>query len=520
MSQPHNKSGKPLAVSKVVADFLVVHTSLVFALVASWIRSTEQANDAVLMAEARTAIAQYLHLLLPLSLIFPAAFLLSGMYKDHTDWPLARRVIVMLRGIAFGLIVFIPVCLLFLSESSLGSRSLILFCVALFALLFSARLGEWALLNTSKSTKVKEDESSSNLEDRPVLVIGGAGYIGSLLVEKLLRSGRRVRVLDSLIYGSGALRDVIYHPRLELMVGDCRNLQSVIRAVDGAGSIIHLAAIVGDPACAQDHQTALEINYSATRLLIEIAKGHGIERLVFASSCSVYGASDTLSDETSAVHPISLYAETKVDSEKALLDACDASFRPTILRLATVFGLSARPRFDLVVNLLTAKACQRHPITVFNGEQWRPFIHVNDVAEGFLRVLSAPLETVGGQIFNLGDGRLNYTITNVAETIASLFPDATVECGAVTDRRNYRVSFDKIRSSVNFECSKTLTDGIREIRDAFAEGRILDYNNYQYNNQKFLQVAGSPANQEESDENIMAAFSRPKQLVRSMTAAS
>jgi len=518
MLQLPNKSGKPPAVSKVVADFLVVHTSLVFALVASWIRSTEQANDAILMAEARMAIAQYLHLLLPLSLIFPAAFFLSGMYKDHTDWPLAKRVIAMVRGIAFGLIVFIPVSLLFLAESSLGSRSLILFCVALFALLFSARLGEWALLNTSSSAKVKKEEA--RIEDRPVLVIGGAGYIGSLLVEKLLRSGRRVRVLDSLIYGNGALRDVIYHPRLELMVGDCRNLQSVIRAVDGVESIIHLAAIVGDPACAQDHQAALEINYSATRLLIEIAKGHGIQRLIFASSCSVYGASDTLSSETSAVHPISLYAETKVDSERALLEACDASFRPTILRLATVFGLSARPRFDLVVNLLTAKACQRHPITVFNGEQWRPFIHVSDVAEGFLRVLDAPLEAVGGQIFNLGDARLNYTITNVAETVASLFPDATVEFGAVTDRRNYRVSFDKIRNAVNFECSKTLADGIREIRDAFAEGRILDYNNYQYNNQKFLQIAGSPENQEESDESIMAAFARPKELVRSMTAAS
>lgn len=518
MLQTPSKPGKPPAISKIVADFLVVHTSLVFALVASWIRSTEQANDAILMAEARMAISQYLHLLLPLSLIFPAAFFLSGMYKDHTSWPMARRAIVMLRGVAFGLIVFIPVSLFLLPESSLGSRSLILFCVALFALLFSARLGEWALLNTSNAARVSKEEGSP--EDRPVLVIGGAGYIGSLLVEKLLRSGRRVRVLDSLLYGDGALRDVVNHPRFELMVGDCRNLQSVIRAVDGAGSIIHLAAIVGDPACAQDHQTALEINYSATRLLIEIAKGHGIERLVFASSCSVYGASDSLSSETSAVHPISLYAETKVDSEKALLDACDASFRPTILRLATVFGLSARPRFDLVVNLLTAKACQQHPITVFNGEQWRPFIHVNDVAEGFLRVLNAPLETVGGQIFNLGDARLNHTILNVAQTIASLFPDARVEFGTVTDRRNYRVSFDKVRKAINFECSKTLADGIREIRDAYAEGRILDYNNYQYNNQKFLQVAGSPVNQEESDENIMAAFSRPKQLVRTMTAAS
>ncbi len=511
------KSRKP-PVSKIVADFLIVNTSVVFALVASWIRSTEGANDGILIAEARMAIAQYLHLFLPLSLIFPAAFFASGMYKNHADWPLGHRVMVLLRGIALGLLVFIPVSLLFLPGSSLGSRSLILFCVALAGVLFSARLGEWALLGTSRSADVQANDPST--EDRPVLVIGGAGYIGSLLVEKLLRSGRRVRVLDSLVYGDGALRDVINHPHFELMIGDCRNLRSVIRAVDGVGSIVHLAAIVGDPACAQDGRTALEVNYSATRLLVEVAKGHAVKRLIFASSCSVYGASDVVLGETSPVHPISLYAETKVDSEKALLEACDSSFRPTILRLATVFGLSARPRFDLVVNLLTAKACQRHPITVFNGEQWRPFIHVSDVADGFIRVLNAPLEIVGGEVFNLGDARLNYTVTNVAKTISALFPESTVECGAAIDQRNYRVCFDKVRTALGFQCTKTLIDGIEEIRAAFAEGRILDYTSYQYNNQKFLEVAGSPINQDENDESLMAAFSRPNQLARSMTAAS
>jgi nucleoside-diphosphate-sugar epimerase len=518
MFQPSPNSGKPPAVSKVVADFLIVHTSLVFALVASWIRSTKAADDTILMSEARLAIAQYIHLFLPLSLIFPAAFFLSGMYKNHADWPLGRRVMVLLRGVALGLIVFIPVSLFFLPESSLGSRSLILFCVALAGLLFSARVGEWALLNSSSSAEVQKREVSA--EDRPVLVIGGAGYIGSLLVDKLLRSGRRVRVLDSLVYGDGALRDVINHPHFELMIGDCRNLQSVIRAVDGVESIVHLAAIVGDPACAQDHRTALEVNYSATRLLVEVAKGHGVERVVFASSCSVYGASDALLAETSPVHQISLYAETKVDSENALLEACDRSFRPTILRLATVFGLSPRPRFDLIVNLLTAKACQGHPITVFNGEQWRPFIHVTDVANGFLQVLNAPLEIVGGEIFNLGDACLNYTVTSVAKTISALFPESTIEYGAAVDQRNYRVCFDKVRTVLGFECTRTLADGIEEIRAAFAEGRILDYTSYQYNNQKFLEIAGSPINQDENDESVMAAFSRPKQLARSMTAAS
>jgi nucleoside-diphosphate-sugar epimerase len=518
MFQPSHKSAAPPAASKIVADFLVVHTSLVFALVASWIRSTRAADDTVLMVEARAAVSQYLHLFLPLSLIFPAAFLLSGMYKSHAEWPLGRRIMVLPRGVALGLIVFIPVSLFFLPESSLGSRSLILFCVTLAGLLFSARLGEWAVLNSSGSDEPQKQNLSAG--DRPVLVIGGAGYIGCALVEKLLQSGRRVRVLDSLLYGDGALRDVINHPRLELMIGDCRNLQSVIRAVDGVESIVHLAAIVGDPACAQDHETALQVNYAATRLLVEVAKGHGIQRFVFASSCSVYGASEDFLTEESPLNPISLYARTKVDSEIALLKASDRSFRPTILRLATVFGLSSRPRFDLVVNLLTAKACQGHPITVFNGKQWRPFIHVSDVADGLLKVLAAPLERVGGMVFNLGDARLNYTLADAAKMILAAFPEATIEHSAATDKRNYRVSFAKIQAAIGFNCTKTLSDGIQEIRAAFAEGRILDYTSYQYNNQKFLLIAGSPINQEEDDENVMAAFSRPKELARAMTAAS
>lgn len=518
MFPPSRKFETPPALSKVIADFLVVNTSLVFALVASWIRSTEAADDTILMVEARLAVAQYLHLFLPLSLIFPAAFFISGMYKSHAEWPLGRRVMVLLRGVALGLILFIPVSLFFLPGSSLGSRSLILFCVTLAGLLFSARLGEWALLKSSRPAELQKKSLST--EDRPVLVIGGAGYIGSTLVEKLLRSGRRVRVLDSLVYGDGALRGVINHPRFELMVGDCRNLRSAIRAVDGVESIVHLAAIVGDPACAQEHQTALQVNYAATRLLVEVAKGHGIERFVFASSCSVYGASDVLLTESSPLNPISLYARTKVDAEKALLDASDRSFRPTILRLATVFGLSSRPRFDLVVNLLTAKACQQHSITIFNGEQWRPFIHVSDVADGLMKVLAAPLEVVGGVVFNLGDARLNYTLADVAKTILASFPEATIERSATTDRRNYRVSFDKVHNALGFECAKTLADGIQEIRAAFAEGRILDYTSYQYNNQKFLEVAGSPINQEENDESVMAAFSSPKELARAMTAAS
>lgn len=507
----------PNIFSRMFADFLMVHTSLLVALVASWIRGTHDAPQSVLLAEASGAVDQYVHLFLPLSLIFPAAFLISGTYRDHTGWSLSRRAMALLRGLAAGLIGFSSVSLALLPNSSLGSKSLIIFCVVTAMMLFSARTGEWALITTVRR---RLGASTRPGPERPVLVVGGAGYIGSMLVSELLRAGRKVRVLDSLLYGDGALRNVLQEPGLELMIGDCRNLQSMIRAVSGVDSIIHLAAIVGDPACEQDRQAALETNYAATRMLIEVAKGQGVSRLLFASSCSVYGASDDMMTEGSPTIPVSLYGQTKIDSERALLDASDKTFRPTILRLATVFGLSPRPRFDLVVNLLTAKASTGHPITIFNGNQWRPFIHVSDVVRGFVLALDAPLDQVGGEVFNLGDSQLNHTLTDVAITIAKLFPDATVENAPTSDRRNYRVSFEKVKSRLGFQCNKDLIYGVSEIKAAFESKAILDYSSYQYSNQKFLLVAGCPTNQEEVDEKLMAVFSEAPKLAASVAAAS
>ena len=284
-----------------------------------------------------------------------------------------------------------------------------------------------------------------------VLVIGGAGYIGSLLVEHLLESGYRVRVLDSLLYGDEPLLPVKDRPGFELMVGDCRNTQGVVKAMHGVQSVIALAAIVGDPACDENRDAALETNYAATRMLIEIAKGHGVRRLLFASSCSVYGATDVEVDESATVRPISLYGETKVDSEKILLKASSETFHPTILRFATVFGLSHRPRFDLVVNLLTAKAGTDGAITVFNGQQWRPFIHVRDLVKATVGVLEAPVGLVSGEIFNVGDKRLNHTLSQVAEIIAEVFPNVRVERIDNSDRRNYRVNFQKLLDRTGFQ---------------------------------------------------------------------
>lgn len=340
----------------------------------------------------------------------------------------------------------------------------------------------------------------------PVAVVGGAGYIGSILVRKLLCSGRKVRVLDKLVFGDEAIRGIIGHPNLELIVGDCRNPQDVRAVCRSAGAVVHLAGIVGDPACQHAPETAIEINCAATRLLIEVAKGSGIQRFVFASSCSVYGASDSIMHEDSESCPVSLYAETKVDGERMLLKARSDSFQPTILRLATVFGDSYRPRFDLAVNLLAARAHIDGAITIFNGGNWRPFVHVQDVAEGILAVLGAPLHRVSGEIFNLGDSRLNYTLSDVADEIRHVFPRSTVEYVSTADRRNYRVAFDKIRDTLGFRGAVGIQEGILEIRRALAGGSVRDYRDLRYNNYESMQKFGVPVHENAMGAHIMAGF--------------
>jgi nucleoside-diphosphate-sugar epimerase len=349
-----------------------------------------------------------------------------------------------------------------------------------------------------------------------VLVVGGAGYIGSIVVGKLLARGYRVRLLDNLIYGRQAIEPFLTNSRLEFVQGDSRNIQDVVRAISTAKDVILLAAIVGDPACAEDDANALQINYAATRMMLEIAQGRGIERFLFASSCSVYGASDNVMDEKSETVPISLYAETKLNSERVLLEAKSKSFHPTILRFATVFGLAPRPRFDLVVNLLTARAIQDGAITIYNGDQWRPFIHVSDVAEAIVETLAAPLESVSAEIFNVGDDSLNFTLAQVAGKIRTHIPQTRIEYLVNEDRRNYRVSFRKIRDCIGFTAKRTVEDGILEIKRAFERGEIFNYRQSFYSNASYLKERGHVDAKSELDVNVMAAFAGASLQVKSL----
>ncbi len=325
-----------------------------------------------------------------------------------------------------------------------------------------------------------------------VLVIGGAGYIGSMLCRQLLDRGYRVRVLDALLYGKESVAELMDHPRFEMIKGDSRDVTAVVRAMLEMDAVIHLGEIVGDPATALDEPLTLEINLAATRLVAEAAKGFGAQRFIYASSASVYGASSETLNEQSVLRPVSLYARTKIGAESALMALNGPDFHPVVLRFSAVYGLSHRPRFDLVINILTAKAVSDGAITIFGGDQWRPFVHVADVARAIVLCLEAPLESVQGQVFNVGSDQQNYTIDQVGELIHRLIPEAElVYQGGDTDKRDYHVSFAKIRRALGFEPQYTVQDGVREIEAALRDGRIKDYRNKLYSNYKTLSDPGN-----------------------------
>ncbi|MBI4908885.1 MAG: NAD-dependent epimerase/dehydratase family protein [Acidobacteria bacterium] len=494
---------------RVIADLILVHLSALASLAAALLWQMSESRPLVSPDSVAELRSLYLTTFVPLSVIFPVVFLASGFYTRNRSYASRYKLFTLARGATAASLAFILAAFLMARAGTLPRSAAVTFILMVNATTIGARLMKQWFHSAGGADPEKNPNSVQSgipQPDKPVLVVGGGGYIGSILCRKLLAQGRKVRLLDSFVYGDSAVRELFGHPNFELQIGDCRNIQSVVSAMNGASAVVHLAAIVGDPACEQDKSAALEINYAATRMMTEIAKGYGVERFLFASSCSVYGETEEIVDEQSEVGPISLYAQTKVDSEQALLRARTDRFHPTILRLATVFGNSYRPRFDLVVNLLTAKSLREGVITIYNGEQWRPFIHVSDVAEGFLTALDAPLSVVSGEVYNLGDSRLNYTLTQVADTIQRLVPGTRVEHIENPDRRNYRVCFDKIRCELGFECKTHLEAGVRDLQAALESKRISDYTDPLFHNQRFLKAAGRLTSKEETDTQVMAAF--------------
>lgn len=486
---------------RVIADFAIVQFAMLTALTltALYLQETSEQSLRAALGDLRH---YYASVFLPLSLLFPCVYAATGLYTRSRAYTVSWK---LRRACASAAI----------SATALVSLSFVVFGADQVPRMPSLAFAFLVIAGTPGIRWLKHKLFENEIRTLPrkrfnedlVLVVGGAGYIGSILVRKLLAGGYHVRVLDSLVYGDSAIQEVFGHPRMEFMHGDCRNIQDVVRAMEGVRAVVHLAAIVGDPACEHDHKATREINYAATRMMIEIAKGERVERFIFASSCSVYGASEQVMDENCETAPISLYADTKIDSETELLEAATSDFHPTILRFATIFGLSPRPRFDLVVNLLTAKAMQEGVVTIYNGQQWRPFLHVADAASAIMRVLESPVATVGEQIYNVGDTRLNYTLSAVADKILDFFPKTRVEHIENSDRRNYRVAFDKVHNELGFECSLTLEDGIRELKEAFEAGLVSNYRDPYYSNVQFLKTFGIPEQKNPLGAQVMAALS-------------
>jgi nucleoside-diphosphate-sugar epimerase len=312
---------------------------------------------------------------------------------------------------------------------------------------------------------------------KQVLVTGGAGYIGVPLTEQLLEAGYRVRVLDSLLHGQEELAQRIERAGAEVRRGDVRDAGARQEALRDVDAVVHLAAIVGDPACAADPDESNAVNVRGTAELVRDASDAGVRRFVFASTCSNYGrmADPTVPiDEQGELAPVSLYAEQKVAMEKSLL-AVNGGLVPTCLRFATVYGVAPRMRFDLTVNEFVRDLWADRTLEVFGQQFWRPYIHVVDVGRAVRTVLDASEETVGGEVFNVGRSGENYRKTDLVELIRSRTSSGQVEfVERLEDPRDYKVSFDKIRATLGFETEMTVPDGVDELLEALAEGRFAD----------------------------------------------
>ena len=308
---------------------------------------------------------------------------------------------------------------------------------------------------------------------KSILVTGGAGYIGSVLTTKLVNNGYNVRILDSLIYGNKGISEHIQSNSIELINEDMRNDEVLRKAVKDVDAIIHLAAIVGEPLCNKIPEAARQINQYATKKLALFAQKSDVKRFVLGSTCSNYGTSSTIVDENTPLQALSLYSETKVNSEKFILNLKTENFEPCILRFATAFGLSPRMRFDLLLQEFIRDAIINKKITIFGPQYWRPLVHVDDISNACIKSLEESSDLISGQVYNVGDNSQNYTKIKLAEIIKQQVENSEIEVQELKkDPRNYKVSFDKIKKNLGFQITKTVTDGITEMINEIKRGNL------------------------------------------------
>jgi nucleoside-diphosphate-sugar epimerase len=428
---------------------------------------------------------------LPFVILLPiigvALFRRLGMYTMPDRRPIISR----LKRITFGtVLVFVCMGLVLSFFKELTVAKAFAFGLAwacATAILTLPRLVyEFASREISRKTRDDVAQRANR-----VLVIGGAGYIGSRVVPRLLDSGMEVVVLDLMAFGEQPVAAFKDHPKVSFVREDYRNVETLVTHLRNVDSVVHLGGLVGDPACAVDEELTVDINVTSTRLIAELSKSHGVRRFVFASSCSIYGANDKIVDETSSFNPQSLYAKSKVASEAVISEFASQDFEPVYMRLGTIYGLSGRTRFDLVVNLLSAKAMLSGDITVFGSDQWRPFVHVDDAARAFELALKAPASAVANQAFNVGSDEQNMTLMDLAQKINQMVPTSRIlVTDENVDRRNYRVDFTKIKRVLGFTPNWTMEQGIQQVIDVVKSGEVTDIDQPMFSNLRLIRERG------------------------------
>jgi len=418
----------------------------------------------------------------PLIFYFFGLYRISWSYVSLTDLPNIAKGIIS-SGFLLGTALYI---FRFYQPFEGFPRSVIfLYILLLFPLIGGLRFSKRIYWQIIRGEGIGGERKSlqSLLDNQPIkppstiLITGGAGYIGSVLAEELLEKGYKVVVFDKLLFGSAPIERLMSNPNFRLVKGDILEEKPLQETLLGVDAVVHLAAIVGEAACTSKKETAIKTNYLATVRLARLCKFYRIKRFVYASTCSAYGQVEEgdIMEEKSFAKPVDFYGETKIYAEREIAKLVDDNFNPTILRFSTVYGLSPRMRFDLVVNTFVKNAVKDKEILIFKGNQWRPLIHVRDVARAVIKVIDSPLSKSGRQIFNVGDDRENYTIFQLGDIIKKHLPQTEIKIvDSAGDSRSYKVSFAKIKKVLGFETELSVEDGVLEIKKAFEKGEFKD----------------------------------------------
>lgn len=314
-----------------------------------------------------------------------------------------------------------------------------------------------------------------------VLVTGGAGYVGSILIPKLINKNYDVSVLDLMIFGEDGIKNV--SGKCSIIRGDIRNTETLKKALEGINSVIHLAAISNDPCSDLNSKLTQEVNYDSVINLVKLAKEAGVKRFVNASSSSVYGIKEEENvTEDLRLEPLTLYSKLKAETEKVILSESSKDFITTSIRSATVCGHSPRQRLDVIVNIFAHSAFTKKQITVNGGNQKRPNIHIDDITDLYLNLLTKSEQLINGQIFNYGE--INHTASELGQIVKNVFGDSVslVHGPQTKDSRSYSISSEKIKQELGYTPKKTIAEAVVDLKNAFEENLLGDLNQSKYKN--------------------------------------